>query len=148
MRDALNATGRPIWFALCGWSPWYATDAGGGQALGNSWRVGVDTGSGWGAVMTNVANGLLVAASNVPGPAANGAGGAWSDGSLLLNPGMGSGANLMDNARSQSMFGLWCVLGFNLVRERGGVEEKEMRGRRKVFPMCDHVLGDDRIAYY
>jgi hypothetical protein len=46
------------------------------------------------------------------------------------------------------MFGLWCVLGFNLVRERGGVEEKEMRGRRKVFPMCDHVLGDDRIAYY
>ena len=23
MRDALNATGRPIYFALCGWSSWY-----------------------------------------------------------------------------------------------------------------------------
>jgi hypothetical protein len=22
MRDALNATGRPMWFALCGWEPW------------------------------------------------------------------------------------------------------------------------------
>ena len=24
MRDALNATGRPILFSLCGWNPWYA----------------------------------------------------------------------------------------------------------------------------
>ena len=26
MRDALNATGRAIWFALCGWETFYATD--------------------------------------------------------------------------------------------------------------------------
>ena len=25
MRDALNQTGRPIWFALCGWEPWYCS---------------------------------------------------------------------------------------------------------------------------
>jgi alpha-galactosidase len=24
MRDALNKTGRPIVFSLCGWNPWYA----------------------------------------------------------------------------------------------------------------------------
>ena len=24
MRDALNATGRPIFFSLCGWNSWYA----------------------------------------------------------------------------------------------------------------------------
>ena len=23
MRDALNATGRPIYFSLCGWNNWY-----------------------------------------------------------------------------------------------------------------------------
>ena len=40
MRDALNATGRPIWFALCGWQTYYATDPDAGQALGNSWRIG------------------------------------------------------------------------------------------------------------
>ena len=116
MRDALNATGRQVWFALCGWHTWYATDtaAGGGQAAGNSWRVGPDTGSGWGAVMTNVEAGLAVAAANVPGP--QGSGGAWSDGSLLLNPGMGHGAaDLMSDARHVSMFGLWCTLGFNLL---------------------------------
>ena len=31
MRDALNATGRPIFFSLCGWESWYAPQ---GQALG------------------------------------------------------------------------------------------------------------------
>jgi hypothetical protein len=40
MRDALNATGRPIYFALCGWSSWYAPV---GSTLGNSWRYGKKT---------------------------------------------------------------------------------------------------------
>ena len=37
MRDALNATGRPVLFSLCGWNTWYAPV---GQSLGNSWRIG------------------------------------------------------------------------------------------------------------
>ena len=24
MRDVLNNTGRPVYFSLCGWNPWYA----------------------------------------------------------------------------------------------------------------------------
>ena len=39
MRDALNATGRPIVFSLCGWEPWYSNPdpslgyKGGGEIL-------------------------------------------------------------------------------------------------------------------
>ena len=36
MRDALNATGRHIYFSLCGWNSWYAPQ---GKSLGNSWRI-------------------------------------------------------------------------------------------------------------
>ena len=39
MTAALNATGRPILFSLCGWNSWYAPK---GQSLGNSWRIGPD----------------------------------------------------------------------------------------------------------
>ena len=39
MRDALNATGRPIYFSLCGWNSWYAPP---GATLGNSWRIAGD----------------------------------------------------------------------------------------------------------
>lgn len=39
MRDALNATGRPIYFSLCGWNDWYAPV---GATLGNSWRIAGD----------------------------------------------------------------------------------------------------------
>ena len=27
MRDALNSTGRPVLYSLCGWNAWYATEA-------------------------------------------------------------------------------------------------------------------------
>ena len=45
MRDALNATVYPIWFALCGWLPEYAVPPLGGNAIGNSARIGPDTGA-------------------------------------------------------------------------------------------------------
>mmetsp|Transcript_11176 Transcript_11176/g.20328 ORF Transcript_11176/g.20328 Transcript_11176/m.20328 type:complete len:427 (+) Transcript_11176:55-1335(+) len=49
-RDALNATGRPIFFSVCGGGdqvPWanlsyYATDPRGGPGLANSWRISPD----------------------------------------------------------------------------------------------------------
>jgi len=118
-RDALNNTGAKIWFALCGWKPWYAPPDPsigyeGGLTLGNSWRVGPDTGTGWSAVLINVDNAASV--SKYTGRTANGGG--WNDGSLLLNPGMGCGggsSNCMNEARSQSMFSLWSVLSLNLI---------------------------------
>ena len=115
MRDALNKTGRPIWFALCGWNSWYAPV---GMSLGNSWRVGVDTGSGWAAIMSNVndmvsggPNGATLAAYGRPSEG----GGGWNDMSLLLNPGMGSGSSLMSNDRHRSQFGLHCIFNANML---------------------------------
>ena len=64
MRDALNATGRPIWFALCGWLPWYAPV---GATLGNSWRIGEDTGGGWANVLSNAASMLSLGQFAGPG---------------------------------------------------------------------------------
>jgi alpha-galactosidase len=46
MRDALNSTGRQIYFSLCGWNDWYAPE---GASLGNSWRIAGDC-NGWDTV--------------------------------------------------------------------------------------------------
>jgi hypothetical protein len=46
MRDALNSTGREVYFSLCGWNTWYAPM---GDKLGNSWRIAGD-GTNWGAL--------------------------------------------------------------------------------------------------
>ena len=104
MRDALNATGRAIWFALCGWEPMYAPV---GRSLGNSWRIGEDTGGGWANVMSNVQ--AMLSLGRFAGP------GGWNDMSLLLLPGMGSGANLISNERHRSQFALHCVFAANML---------------------------------
>jgi hypothetical protein len=140
MRDALNATGRPIWLALCGWAPYYASQEGAGNALANSARIGPDTGGGWQAVLKNIDNtkGIGKFAGATP------QGGYWNDGSLQLSPGTGcpaprkctsaqqcgggakcvagfcaggtsSSAACMTHARHRTMFSAWCVLGLNLV---------------------------------
>ena len=56
---------RPIWFALCGWQPFYALT---GRSIANSWRIGPDTGSGWTAVMANVKNALPLGKCALSGP--------------------------------------------------------------------------------
>lgn len=57
---ALNATGRPIWYALCSWHPDIAPPPGGMQ-IANSFRTGPDTVCGWSCVMENVKNALPIA---------------------------------------------------------------------------------------
>jgi hypothetical protein len=42
-------------------------------------------------------------------------GGGYNDMSLLLNPGMGSGANLMSNERHRSQFSLHCIMAANML---------------------------------
>lgn len=111
MRDALNATGYPVWFALCGWEPWYAPH---GKMLANSARIGPDTGGGWTAVLTNIQNALPV--QQYEGRSA--AGGYWNDGSLQLTPGMGCGHgsdSCMTDDRFRSMYALWTIMSFNIL---------------------------------
>jgi alpha-galactosidase len=110
MRDALNASGYPVWFALCGWEPFYAPH---GKGLANSARIGPDTGTGWTAIMKNLENALPV--QQYIGTTAHG--GYWNDGSLMLTPGMGCSnpANCMSDERFKSMFALWTILSFNIL---------------------------------
>jgi alpha-galactosidase len=105
MRDGLNATGRKIFFSLCGWHDWYAPpnpalNYTGGKSLGNSWRIGPDDGS-WGNAMKNVdANAKLA-------PYA-GAGG-FNDPCLLVSANhAGKSAYTLDQSRAQ--FSLWAVM--------------------------------------
>mmetsp|Transcript_92221 Transcript_92221/g.246568 ORF Transcript_92221/g.246568 Transcript_92221/m.246568 type:complete len:577 (-) Transcript_92221:139-1869(-) len=127
MRDIMNKTGRVIWLALCGWKPWYAppdpaNNYPGGQQVANSWRVGPDTGTGWTAVIINIASALSVA--DFAGPTSNGGG--WNDGSLQLTPGMGQcppsttrvpdpSNNCMTLDRFRTQYAAWCMLAMNLM---------------------------------
>lgn len=72
MRDALNKTGRPVYFSLCGWNTWYAPV---GNSLGNSWRIAGD-GQNW-EKLTNCVN-QNAALTQYARP------GAWNDPDLLI----------------------------------------------------------------
>lgn len=78
MRDALNATGRPVYFSLCGWNTWYAPE---GDRLGNSWRIAGD-GTNWGALSICMNKNSQLQQYARPG--------AWNDPDLLQGTGKGS----------------------------------------------------------
>lgn len=102
MRDALNATGRRIHFALCGWDPWYAEV---GRALGNSWRVARDV-NGFSELWNAVAINSRLARYAGPG--------AWNDPDGLIGSSKGSRVHLGQN-ESRMQFSLWAVMAAPLV---------------------------------
>ena len=77
-RDGLNATGRHIYFSLCGWNTWYAPV---GKTLGNSWRIAGD-GTNWGALSNCINLNAGLQAYAAPG--------GWNDPDLLQGTGVGS----------------------------------------------------------
>jgi len=108
MRDALNATGRPIYFSLCGWYDWYAPV---GKTLGNSWRIAGD-GDSW-PDLVNCIN------TDARLPQYAGKGG-WNDPDLLVGTGVGSygpdrGGWYQTDLQSRSQFSMWCVLAAPLL---------------------------------
>ena len=52
MRDALNATGRPIFFSMCEWG--VDLPAGWVREVGNSWRTTIDIEDTWLSVLFNL----------------------------------------------------------------------------------------------
>jgi len=102
MRDALNATGRPVLFSLCGWSSWYAPM---GKLLGNSWRIGPDD-TNWPGILKNIdaMNGL----DKFAGP------GGWNDPCLLLSR-QWTGASRVSELQSRAQFSMWAVLAAPLL---------------------------------
>jgi len=97
MRDSLNATGRRIYFNLCGWNDWYAPV---GYSLGNSWRIAQDD-TNWQGVLVNVDTDAAL--SQYAGPVG------WNDPCLLLGEDY-TGMYRITNIQQKAQFSLWAVL--------------------------------------
>jgi len=102
MRDALNSTGRPMYFSLCGWYSWYAPV---GKNLGNQWRIAGDC-SNWSDVLIEIdVNSQL---TEYAGP------GGWNDPDMLLGSTSGTAASLSE-VQSRTMFSMWSVMAAPLL---------------------------------
>ena len=98
MRDALNATGRPILFSICAgnsnasaWAP----------PLGNSWRTTTDINVGWPSIMANLLQNDPLWPTAAPG--------AWNDPDMLE---VGNG---LSHNESVTHFSLWCLVKAPLI---------------------------------
>ncbi|CAF1199229.1 unnamed protein product [Adineta ricciae] len=94
MRDALNATGRPIFYAMCEWgidqpALWAAN-------VGNSWRTTDDIQDNWKSMLNNIDTNNEY--SNKAGP------GGWNDPDMLE---VGNGG--MTDAEYVTHFSLWSI---------------------------------------
>lgn len=110
MRDALNATGRHIFFSLCGWNPWYAPPDkelhyDGGASVGNSWRIAQDCYD-WRTTFNAIQVNARLAAYAGPG--------GWNDPDMLLGSSPGV-ANWLRPHQSRTQFSLWCVMAAPLL---------------------------------
>jgi alpha-galactosidase len=102
MRDALNATGRPIYFSLCGWKAWYAPV---GAMLANSWRVALDVRS-WESLWNAASINSRLAEFASPG--------AWNDPDMLLGNVRNSVLRLTPT-QTRTQFSLWSIMAAPLI---------------------------------
>lgn len=115
MRDALNATGRPIFFSVCGGGDqlpgplaniaYYATDARGAGALANAWRITADV-TEW-----QTSRNAATTAANLVQYA--GAGG-FNDPDMLLGASQSAKRRLTET-HSRTQFSLWSILAAPLM---------------------------------
>eukprot|EP01119_Soliformovum_irregulare_P001318 TRINITY_DN11045_c0_g1_i1.p1 TRINITY_DN11045_c0_g1~~TRINITY_DN11045_c0_g1_i1.p1 ORF type:complete len:408 (-),score=91.68 TRINITY_DN11045_c0_g1_i1:124-1185(-) len=97
MRDALNSTGRPIFFSLCGWYSWYSPV---GSNLGNSFRIGPDD-TNWPGVISNVNIDVMLGQHAGPG--------GWNDPCLLLESNY-LGQLAVTPTQSRTQLNMWAIL--------------------------------------
>jgi len=132
MRDALNITGRPIYFALCGWSPWYAEV---GEALGNSWRVARDL-NGVRELWNTLAINSELAAFAGPG--------AWNDPDGLVGSTQGTRVYL-EPQQSRTQFTLWAIMAAPLMIGTNPVKlspfDRETYTNEEVIAVDQDALG-------
>ncbi|KAH3756477.1 glycoside hydrolase family 27 protein [Pelomyxa schiedti] len=102
MRDALNETGRPMLFSLCGWYDWYAPE---GASLGNMWRTGPDD-SNWAGILDNLD--ILSYVYEYAGS------GGWNDPDMLLNNDPEGNLRLTE-LQTRTQFNLWSVTASPLI---------------------------------
>jgi alpha-galactosidase len=95
MRDALNKTGRPMFYSLCEWgydNPWRWA-----RPIGNSWRIANDIGDFYSDLLRVIDS--SVGLSQFAGP------GGWNDPDMLE---VGNGG--MTNDQYMIQFAFWCLL--------------------------------------
>lgn len=108
MRDALNRTGRPMFFSVCGGGDqpllanlsYYAADPRGGAGLANAWRISSDCIS-W--LTCRSAYEIAGALGGYAGP------GGFNDPDMLLGSSAGA-VRRLNPARSRTQFSLWAML--------------------------------------
>jgi len=100
MRDALNKTGRPIYYSLCEWGqddPWeWAAD------IGNSWRTTGDISDKWDSFIDILEKQVPIASAGAPG--------GWNDPDMLE---VGNGG--MTTNEYEAHFALWAFLKAPLI---------------------------------
>jgi len=107
-RDALNRTGRPIFFSVCGGGdqrPWndishIATDPRGGTQLANSWRITPDVTGDFSLQYAALTDNGLVDAAGVGG---------FNDPDMLLGSTKGATRRLPETW-SRTQFSIWAIL--------------------------------------
>lgn len=95
MRDALNKTGRPIFFSLCEWG--VDEPATWAPAVGNSWRTTGDISDSWDSMISRVDQNEPLWQSAGPG--------AWNDPDMLE---VGNGGMTFEEYKTH--FSLWCLM--------------------------------------
>lgn len=94
MRDALKATGRPIFFSICSWGE--EGIANWGASVGNSWRTTQDIADSWSSLEFNFRK------NHVSAPASGS--GAWNDPDMLE---VGNGG--LTHEEEKTHFALWAI---------------------------------------
>lgn len=102
MRDALNATGRPILYSLCGWNAWYAPM---GESLANSWRMAPDCDE-WANVYIAIRTNERLSPHASPG--------SFNDPDMLLGSNPDAPASLTPT-QVQAQFSMWAVMAAPLL---------------------------------
>eukprot|EP00698_Gefionella_okellyi_P011671 TRINITY_DN3093_c0_g1_i3.p1 TRINITY_DN3093_c0_g1~~TRINITY_DN3093_c0_g1_i3.p1 ORF type:complete len:219 (-),score=31.69 TRINITY_DN3093_c0_g1_i3:468-1124(-) len=100
MRDALNKTGRPVFFSLCEWgqdqpATWAAQ-------VGNSWRTTMDIIDFWPSLLWNLDHNMVWYKYAAPG--------GWNDPDMLE---VGNGG--MSDVEYKTHFGLWAIMKSPLI---------------------------------
>jgi len=102
MRDALNKTGREIYFSLCGWNAWYAPQ---GWSLGNSWRIAGDCNE-WPSVYNAIRTNEGLAKYARPG--------GWNDPDMLVGSSPQAAVHNTP-AQARTQFSLWAAMAAPLL---------------------------------
>lgn len=100
MRDALNKTGRPIFYSICNWG--YENTVEWGPKTGNSWRTTMDIKGIWASIQYN-----FLVNSERPEIAGKGA---WNDPDMLE---IGNGWLPLDQEKTH--FALWSIVKAPLI---------------------------------